>query len=80
MNDRHYYIYILASHRNGTLYTGFTSDLIGRTWSHKNDVVEGFTNEYQVHRLVHYEVFEDRDAALKREKHLKKCIESGSWN
>ena len=67
-----YYVYILASHKNGTLYTGFTSDLIGRSWSHKNDVVEGFTKKYQVHRLVYYEVFEDREAAILREKQLKK--------
>ena len=67
-----YYVYILASRRNGTLYTGFTHNLIGRTWSHKNNLVQGFTNKYQVHILVYYEVFEDREAALKREKQLKK--------
>lgn len=67
-----YYVYILASFKNGTLYTGFTSDLIGRAWSHKNDVVDGFTKKYQVHRLVYYEVFEDKEAAMLREKQLKK--------
>ncbi len=72
MEDKHYYVYILASHRNGTLYVGFASNLIQRTFVHKNDIIEGFTKKYQVHRLVHYEVFEDRDEALKREKQLKK--------
>lgn len=67
-----YYVYILASHRNGTLYTGFTNNLLQRTWSHKNDIVKSFTKKYQVHRLVYYEVFEDRDEAIKREKQLKK--------
>jgi putative endonuclease len=67
-----YYVYILANHRNGTLYTGFTNNLIGRTFTHKSDIVDGFTKKYQVHRLVYYEVFEDRDAAIKREKQLKR--------
>jgi putative endonuclease len=70
--EKQYYVYILASHKNGTLYTGFTAGLLARTWSHKNDIVEGFTKKYQVHRLVYYQVFEDRDAALKYEKQLKK--------
>lgn len=70
--DQQYYVYILASKRNGTLYTGFTSGLPKRTWEHKNDIVGGFTKKYQIHILVHYEVFEDKEAALKREKQLKK--------
>ena len=70
--EKYWYVYILANHRNGTLYTGFTNNLIQRTWTHKNDVVEGFTNKYQVHRLVYYEVFEDRDEAIKKEKQIKK--------
>ena len=69
---KHYFVYILASQRNGTLYVGFTGDLIARAWSHKNNVVEGFTKKYQVHRLVYYEVFEDKEAAVLREKKLKK--------
>ncbi len=72
MQEKLYYVYIIASHRNGTLYTGFTNNLIHRTYTHKNDIVKGFTNKYQVHRLVHYEVFEDREEAIKREKLLKK--------
>ena len=74
MEDKHYYVYILASHRNGTLYVGFTIGLIKRCWEHKNDIVKGFTNKYQVHRLVHYEAFGDKEAAVLREKQLKR------WN
>ena len=72
MYEQFYYVYILASKRNGTLYTGFTTALPKRSWEHKNDIVEGFTKKYQVHILVHYEVFQDKEAALKREKQLKK--------
>lgn len=64
-------IYILASERNGTLYLGVTSDLTKRIWQHKNDVVEGFTNKYQVHLLVYYELYEDIYTAIAREKQLK---------
>jgi putative endonuclease len=64
-------IYILASGRNGTLYLGVSSDLVKRIWQHKNDVVEGFTNKYQVHLLVYYELYEDIYTAIAREKQLK---------
>lgn len=67
-------VYILASKRNGTLYTGVTSNLIQRVWEHKNDLVKGFTNKYHVHMLVYFELHEDMLAAITREKQLKK------WN
>ncbi len=67
-----YYIYILASSRNGTLYIGITSDLIRRVWEHKNNLVEGFTKKYNVHTLVYYESVENSESAIKREKQLKK--------
>jgi len=69
-----YYVYILASKRNGTLYIGATNNLVRRVWEHKNDVVEGFTKKYSVHQLVWYEVAGTPDAAITREKQLKK------WN
>ena len=49
-----YFIYILANKRNGTLYTGFTSDLLNRVYQHKNDVIKGFTKKYGVHKLVYF--------------------------
>lgn len=67
-------VYILASHRNGTLYIGVTSNLIQRVWQHKIDLFEGFTKKYQVHILVYYELHNDMLSAITREKQLKK------WN
>ena len=69
-----YYVYIMASKKNGTLYIGVTNDLIRRVWEHKNDVVEGFTKKYGVHHLVWYQDTNDIDAAIQREKQIKK------WN
>ncbi len=66
-----YYTYIMASQRNGTLYVGVTSDLIRRVYEHKNDLAEGFTKKYQVHRLVYFEQHEDVNQAIRREKRLK---------
>ena len=68
MTEKQPTVYILASHRNGTLYTGVTSNLPARVWQHKNDLVEGFTKKYGVHTLVYYEVHEDMLAAITREK------------
>ena len=67
-----YYVYILASKRNGTLYTGVTNDLARRIWEHREGLVEGFTKDYGVKRLVYYEIFEDVNAAIHRETRLKK--------
>ena len=64
-------VYILASHRNGTLYTGVTSNPIQRIWQHRNDCLPGFSQTYGVHRLVYYEVLEDMQGAIAREKQLK---------
>jgi len=67
-----YYIYILASKKNGTLYIGVTTDLIRRVWQHKNDSHEGFTKKYRVHRLVWFDETPDIEAAILREKQMKK--------
>jgi putative endonuclease len=64
-------VYILASKRNGTLYTGVTSDLVKRIWEHKNDIIEGFTKKYNVHILVWYEMHETMESAIYREKVIK---------
>jgi len=66
------YIYILASQRNGTLYTGVTSDLVKRIWQHKNDVTKGFTSDNNVKLLVYFEIFDEIAEAIHREKRLKK--------
>ncbi|MDE0145535.1 MAG: GIY-YIG nuclease family protein [Nitrospira sp.] len=65
-------VHILASKRNGTLYTGVTADLLGRVWEHKNDAIEGFTKKYSVHRLVYFEQHETMPSAIEREKQIKK--------
>ena len=72
MQEKYYYVYILASKPYGTLYTGVSSDLLGRTWQHKNDLVESFTKRYRVHRLVYYEQTESIESAINREKQIKK--------
>ena len=69
-----YYVYILASKKNGTLYIGMTSDLVKRCYEHRQDMVEGFTRKYQVHTLVYYESHNDVNEAITREKQIKK------WN
>ena len=71
-NTNQYYVYILASKRNGTLYIGVTSDLIKRVYEHKNNLVDGFTKKYGVHQLVYYESINDVESAIRREKQLKK--------
>ena len=70
--DKEFWVYILASKRNGTLYIGVTSDLAKRIWEHKNRVVEGFTCRYEVDKLVYCEAFEDAESAIAREKQMKK--------
>ena len=64
----------MASDKNGTIYVGITSNLLKRVYQHKNHVVEGFTADYNVTKLVYYEVYDDLNIALAREKQLKK------WN
>lgn len=66
-----FYVYILASRKNGTIYIGITSNLIKRIYEHKSDFVEGFTNKYNVHTLVYFETHNQVADALKRENQLK---------
>jgi putative endonuclease len=67
-----YYVYILASKKNGTLYLGMTNDLVRRVYEHKNNLLEGFSKKYNIHHLVYFEVCEDIRAAIQREKNIKK--------
>ena len=59
-----YFVYILASKRNGTLYIGVTNNLIRRVYEHKNDLLEGFTKKYKVHDLVYFELADDPVTAI----------------
>jgi putative endonuclease len=72
--ERQRAVYILASKQNGTLYIGVTKNLVERVWQHKNEMTEGFSKKYAVHKLVYYELHRDMVAAITREKQLKK------WN
>jgi putative endonuclease len=69
--DKQFCVYILASARNGTLYTGVSSDLIKRIWQHKDDEADGFTKKYRVHTLVWFELHENAESAIRREKQIK---------
>ena len=64
-------VYILASQRNGTLYTGVTSNLVKRVWEHREGLAQGFTKEHGVKTLVWYEVCENPMSAITREKQIK---------
>lgn len=68
-----YCVYILTNN-SGTLYIGITSDLVKRLWEHKNKVVIGFTEKYNIHKLIYYEIYENVEQAILREKQLK------NWN
>ena len=69
---KQYYVYILASKKNGTLYIGVTNNLLKRVYEHKSNLVGGFTQKYNVHNLVYYEEHNDIGKAITREKQMKK--------
>lgn len=70
--NQNYFVYILASKKNGVLYIGITRDLKNRIWQHKNKVTEGFTSKYFIGKLVYFEQTENVFSAIEREKRLKK--------
>src|SRR5437016_5937052 len=72
MAARSFYVYILASRIGGTLYIGVTNDLVRRVGEHKLKIAEGFTKNYEVTRLVYFEIFDQVEQAIHREKRLKK--------
>jgi putative endonuclease len=74
MGERTYWVYMLASKRNGTLYVGVTSRLVERVWEHKQALLEGFTKQYGTKDLVWFEAHESAYAAITREKQIKQ------WN
>ncbi len=67
-----YFVYIMASKRNGTLYVGVTYNLMKRVYEHRTDIIQGFTKKYSIHKLVYYEQTNDIYNAIEREKRLKK--------
>ena len=71
---KHGFVYIMASRRNGTIYTGSTSNLVQRAWQHRNKVIDGFTHEHECLLLVWFEVHDDLQEARRRERQIKK------WN
>lgn len=72
--ENQYYVYILASKRNGTLYVGMTTNLQNRLYEHKNKIVPGFSQKYNIDKLVYFEITTDVKSAIAREKQFKK------WN
>jgi putative endonuclease len=68
---KHFYIYILTNKNNKVLYTGVTNNLIRRIWEHREKINEGFTKRYNVTKLVYYEIFDNPNTAVKREKQIK---------
>ena len=69
-----YYVYILTNRKNGTLYIGVTNNLIKRVFEHKNKVFKGFTEKYDINKLIYYECYDNIEYAIQREKRMKK------WN
>ena len=69
--EKTYYVYIITNKLNSVLYIGITSNLVKRIWEHKNKVVDGFSNKYNLNKLVYYEICNDIEQAIKREKQLK---------
>lgn len=74
MIEKEYFVYILASKKYGTLYIGVSNDLLRRVYEHRNNLIPGFTQKYNVHKLVYIEQYNDINEAILREKQIKK------WN
>ena len=68
---KQYFVYIMASRKHGTLYIGMTGNLPRRAHEHKEGLANGFTKDYGINRLVYYEVYDDPENAIRREKRLK---------
>jgi putative endonuclease len=71
VQEKQFAVYLVSSGRNGTIYIGMTSNLLGRIWQHKNKVMPGFTARHDCDRLVYFELFDNAEAAIQRERRLK---------
>ena len=71
MSRKYYCVYIITNNRNTVLYTGVTGELIGRIFHHKNKSVSSFSSKYNINKLVYYEIYEDVNQAIAREKQIK---------
>ncbi len=69
-----YCVYIVTNHTNSVLYTGVTNNLVRRVYEHKQKLVPGFTQQYNINKLVYYEIYDDPETAIKREKTLKNLL------
>ena len=72
INQLDYYVYIMANKYNTVTYTGVTNDLEARVYQHKEKTIKGFTSRYNINKLVYYEIYEDIESAILREKQIKK--------
>jgi putative endonuclease len=78
--DKLFAVYMMTNKKNGTIYTGVTSDLVKRAWQHKNEIYDGFTAEHGLKLLVWYEVHENAESAIRKEKRLKKYLRQWKIN
>jgi len=76
MSEKKKFVYILTNIKNTVLYTGVTSNLVNRVYEHKNKEVPGFTEKYNLHKLIYYEIYEDMINAIIREKQIKGWLRS----
>ena len=76
MKQKQGFVYILTNRQNKVLYTGITSNLVKRTYEHKNKLIDGFTKKYNTNKLIYFEVFDDMVEAITREKQIKGWLRS----
>ncbi|MGK7954350.1 MAG: GIY-YIG nuclease family protein [Crocosphaera sp.] len=69
--NQQYFIYIMTNKNNKVLYTGVTNNLVRRVYEHKNKLIDGFTQKYNIIKLVYYEIFDNPSGAIEREKQIK---------
>ena len=70
-NNKQYYVYLICNKNNTTIYTGITSDIKRRIWEHKNKTTKGFSSKYNLYKLLYYEIYNDPENAIIREKQIK---------